>query len=201
MKLTIEVCATALAHAALNRKMILQLELAVGLCVFALHGSTDREARAMLNAAYAAAGYHCTHINEMDYKTVNRRINATASLFENLPIKKWVGHLSDMDAIKAVCEGLEPYELFTIQDVLRYAAPAKVRPKLAVKPNATILTGPTTGHDKVVQQFRRAVDQPGQTLTTEHLQMTIPHGTPRAELIDMAMQLMTMAKANELLTA
>lgn len=201
MNLTIETCANALTHAALNRKLILQLELAVGLCVFALHGSTDRDGRTMLNAAYAAAGYRCTHISEMDYKTVNRRINATASLFEQLPILKWVGELSEIDAIRAVCDGLEPYELFTIQDVLRYAAPQKVRPQLAVKPNADILAGPTTGQQIIAQQFRRAVDQPGQTIHTDHLQLTIPHGTPRAELIDMAMQLMALAKANELLTA
>jgi hypothetical protein len=210
MNLTIETCADALTHAAMNRKAAIQIELSVGLAVFHLHGSSSKEARVMLVDAYAAAGYRCVHINEMDYKTVNRRINATAALFERLPIKKWVGHHSDIDAIRAICEGLEPYELFTIQDVIRYSLPNKSVGSIKVTPDASILSLPTgnnhTGHDTVMQQFRRAADKVNGESTrvaTEHLALVIPQGTPRAELIDLAMQLMGMAKENqtELLTA
>ena len=207
MKLSLTACAEALAHAALNRKAALQVELAVGLAVFAMHGDTSKEARAMLNDAYAAAGYFCRHINEPDYKTINRRINATASLYEKLPISKWIGRLADYDAIKAVCEGLEPYELFTVQDVLRYAAPAKVPPCVAVRPAGGLLAGPDqpahTGQNGVMDQFRRATDNALRHLHTEHMQLSIPEGVPRAELIEMAMQLMTLAKESEkqLLTA
>lgn len=215
MNLTIETCASALGHAAMNRKAAIQIELAVGLAVFLLHGSSSKDARAMLVDAYAAAGYRCLHINEMDYKTVNRRINATAALFEKLPVAKWAGKLNDADAIRAICEGLEPYELFTVQDVLRYSAPHKVqqqqRAAVHVTPNTSILNLPTgntnhTGQQKVTEQFRRAADRvevDAARVHTDHLMLIIPKGTPREELIEMAMQIMALAKENvqELLTA
>ncbi len=201
MKLSIESCAIALNHAAMNRKAAIQIELAVGLAVFQLHGSSSKDARAMLTDAYAAAGYRCIHISEMDYKTVNRRVNATAALFEKLPVSKWVGRHSEEDAIKSICDGLEPYELFTIADVMRYCAPPKLVRKTGVKPNPDILNLPS-GQGKVIEQFRRAADQSGTTVTTEHLSLIIPKDTPRGEIIDLAMKLLQMAKENtkELLT-
>lgn len=212
MHLTIEACATALNHAAMNRKSAIQLELAVGLGVFHMHGGADKEARAMLVNAYAAAGYRCTKLADMDYKTVNRRINATASLFEKLPVSKWVGQLSDMTALQAICEGLAPYELYSIQDVLRYAAPQRVQAstRILVTPNTSILSGPPaagghTGQQKIRDQMRRATDQVknGRSISTEHMSLLIPKDTPRSELIDLAMQLMSLAKdtEKELLTA
>lgn len=194
MKLSIETCAEALNHAAMNRKAAIQIELAVGLAVFHLHGNTAKEARAMLMGAYAAAGYRCAHINEMDYKTINRRINATAALYEKMPVSKWVGRHSDQDAILCIGQGLEPYELFTIADVMRYCAPpSKPRVKVKAKPHAAILGGPTTGHDKVIAQFRRAADSANSIrVATEHLTLVIPEGTPREEIIDMAMRLLQM---------
>ena len=211
MKLTIETCASALNAAAMNRRAAIQLELAVGLAVFLLHGSSSKEARTMLVGAYVAAGYQCAHISEMDYKTVNRRINATAALFEKVPVAKWVGKHNEVDAIRAICEGLGPYELYTIQDVMRYAAPQKVKAKTAVKPHADLLHVPTgqannhTGQQKIADQMRRASDRikGGLTLSTEHLSLLVPKDTPRAEIIELAMQLLALAKkdAKELLTA
>lgn len=208
MKLSIESCAAALNHAAMNRRAAIQLELAVGLAVFQYQGSSSKDARAMLNDAYAAAGYRCVHISEMDYKTVNRRINATAALFEKLPVAKWVGRHSDADAIKSICDGLEPYELFTIADVMRYCTPQKVAKQRAAKvqvtPNADILNVPS-GQAKVHEQFRRAADQADSNVlrvNTAHLSLVIPKGTPREEIIDLAMKLLQMAKESnkELLT-
>lgn len=216
MNLTIDNCAEALNTAAINRKAAIQLELSVGLAVFLLHGGSNKDGRAMLVSAYAAAGYACTHIGDMDYKTINRRINATAALWEKVPVKKWVGKLDGKDALRAVYDGLAPYELFTIQDVMRYAAPQKVRAQVKVKPNADILSIPTgaappaangnhTGQQKVMDQMRRVSDQvkAGTTVSTEHLTLLIPEGTPKSELIEMAAQLLQLAKkeTKELLTA
>lgn len=208
MNLTAETCARILNVAAMNRKQAIQLELAVGLAVFQLHGNSGKDARAMLMGAYSAAGYRCIHINEMDYKTINRRVNATAALFEKLPIATWVGKLNDADAVKSICTGLEPYELFTISDVQRYCNPAKTnvpRARVEARPHADILAGPSapSGHAKVIAQFRRAADKALKTVTTEHLTLAIPEGTPREEIIDMAHQLLSLAKENvkELLTS
>jgi hypothetical protein len=212
MLLTIETCTTALSAAAMNYKAAIQLELAVGLAVFHLHGGTNREARQMLVAAYEGTGWHCTKIEDPDYKTVNRRINATASLYEKVPVAKWVGQLEEMDVIHAICMGLEPYELYTMQDVLRYATPQKFERKVKVEPRHDILSGPVqpesthTGQQDIMTMFRRASDQVGQgiaAVSTEHLSLVIPKDVSRKELIDFAMQLMALAKnnENELLTA
>lgn len=205
MLLTIETCTTALRASATNYKAAIQLELAVGLAVFHMHGGTNREARSMLVAAYAATGWECTRITETDYKTVNRRINATAALYEKVPVAKWVGQLTEMDVIQAICFGLEPYELYTIQDVLRFSSPDRAQRRIQVKPSHDILTGPQptenhSGQHKVMQQFRRASDQVGEgvtTVATDHMSLVIPEGTPREELIELAMQIMALAKNNE----
>lgn len=207
MILSIDTCADALTHAAMNRKAAIQIELAVGLAVFQMHKSTSKDARAMLVDAYAAAGYRCVHISEMDYKTVNRRINATAALYEKIPVAKWVGKLNDSDALKAICEGLAPYELYTVQDVLRYAAPQKVQSLVRVRPAADVLSIPNnhTGQQKVQDQMRRLNDQAraGITISTEHLSILVPKDTPRTELIELAQQLLALAEKDikQLLTA
>ena len=157
----------------------------------------------MLVGVYSSAGWQCTRFADPDYKTVNRRINATASLYEKVPVAKWVGTLTGMDVIEAICEGLDPYELYTIQDVLRYAAPQKVRQqKVQVQPATDILAGPTegatmTGQERIMQQFRRATDQAVARLATEHLSVAIPKDVTREEILELAMQLVSYAKDSE----
>jgi hypothetical protein len=212
MNLTLDTCTTALNAAAINHKAAIQLELAVGLAVFHMYKGTNKDARKMLVQAYSLAGWQCQKFADPDYKTVNRRINATASLYEKVPVAKWIGHLQEMDIIQAICEGLEPFQLYTMQDVLRYAAPHRVRDnKVAVAPVHDILAGPGgnnhTGQERIMQQFRRAsdrTDEGSQTLATEHISVTIPKDASRDEVIELAYQLLALAKkdsAKELLTA
>lgn len=211
MKLSLETCTSALKSAAINRKASIQLELSTGLAIFLMNGGTGKEARQQLNVAYAEAGYDCIRFGGTDYKTINRRINAAASLYEKLPVAKWVGNLAEMDVIEAICIGLEPYELYSIQDVLRYAAPHKVQHRTPVEPAHDLLSGPATatvhtGQALVMAQFRRASDRPlegAKRVSTEHLALAIPKDVSRAEIIELAMQLMSLARdeAKELLTA
>jgi len=211
MHLTLDTCTTALNAAAINHKAAIQLELAVGLAVFHMYKGTNKDARKMLVQAYALAGWQCQKFADPDYKTVNRRINATASLYEKVPVAKWVGHLQEMDIIQAICEGLEPYQLYTVQDVLRYAAPHRVRDqKLAVAPAHDVLSGPAisnhTGQERILQQFRRASDlaaEGAQTVATEHISVVIPKDASREEMVALAYQLLALAQkdsAKELLT-
>jgi hypothetical protein len=213
MQLTLDTCTTALSSAAINHKAAIQLELAVGLAVFHMYKGTNKDARKMLVQAYALAGWQCQKFADPDYKTVNRRINATASLYEKVPVSKWIGHLQEMDIIQAICEGLEPYQLYTIQDVLRYAAPHRVAErKTTVSPAHDLLTGPDatsnqTGQDRVMQQFRRASDHladGAQVVATDHISVIIPKDASREEMIELARQLLALAQkdtAKELLTA
>jgi len=205
MHLTLDTCTSALTAAAINHKAAIQLELAVGLAVFHLYKGTNKDARKMLVQAYALAGWQCQKFADPDYKTVNRRINATASLYEKVPVAKWVGHLEEMDIIQAICEGLEPYQLYTIQDVLRYAAPHRVQDKkFAVAPAHDLLSGPAannhTGQDRIMQQFRRAsdhIDEGARVLATDHISLVIPKETTRAEVLDLARQLLLLADENK----
>lgn len=209
MKLSIETCVTALNSAAMNRRAAVQLELTVGLAVFHAHGGAGKEARQALNEAYAAAGYRCLQATEMDYKTINRRINAAADLYENLPVAKWAGKHGEDAMLQSIHTGLVPYEFFTIADVLRFCTPpAKEGAPVKAQPHQTILSPSsnpgTTGQDKVIAQFRRAADQVAhgaRHVETPHLAITIPKDTSPEEMIEMAMKLLELAKAKDLLTA
>ncbi len=211
-RLSIETCADALNIAAINRKSAFQTELAVGLGVFLISGGTNLDAKRLLREAYAASGYQCLHGGELDYKTVNRRINATAELFHKVPVKTWAGKLSEKDMLRAICIGLEPHELHSVADVMRKCNPAKkAATPVAVKPHGALLTGPIgtndTGQQKVVAMFRRAADQVehgAQHFETKHLALMIPQSATREELIQMAHKLLSLAedkKAKDLLTA
>lgn len=209
--LSVTTCIAALHGAALSRKAAFQTELGVSFAVFLTQGGTERNARQLLVEAYASAGYMCLTPADADYKTINRRINATADLFNTVKmrtVKKWAGALDENKLIAAMVEGLRPYELFSVADVQRYCAPPETvhtsptgQEKTAVQPHNEILGGPTspnrTGQEKIIQQFRRAADQVAKGaahIETEHLALMIPKDATRDELVDMAQKLLTLAK-------
>lgn len=212
--ITVEVCIKALSNAAMSRRAALQTELAVGLAIFLTQGGTEKAARTMLVEAYASAGNACLSPADDDYKTVNRRINATADLFNKIgmrAIKKWAGKHDDDQLIAAMVEGLRPYELWTVYDVQRYAStrpdttvdstPAPTAAPSGVKPHTAILTGPqsnATGQEKIVGMFRRAADQVAKGadhIETEHLALMVPKDVDVDELVSMAQKILAMAAA------
>jgi HAMP domain-containing protein len=207
MNLSIETCAQALSTAAINRRVALQIELAVGLGVFLLYDGTGTGARQALCEAYATAGYQCLAYNGIDYKTINRRINACAELFHRVDARAWAGKVNEEVLIRALMIGLEPLALQSISDVHRYCAPAKKPRTVGVKPHTRVLGGPGghTGQDAVLSMFRRATDQVrkgAEHIETEHLALVIPADTTRDELIELAGKLITLAESKkELLTA
>lgn len=207
--LSAETCVQALNAAAINRKTAFRVELAVGLGVFLAHGGASRDARRMLNQAYASAGYECATVMGIDYKTVNRRINATADLFETLPVAKWVGKHSEDALLSALCLGLEPYEFFTVKDVQRYCAPERTLPPVRavpIVPAYDALDAPVaTGQEVISQMFRRAGDQVQdgeRRIEAGHLELRIPKDTTLDEIMGLVRQLLDIAsESKELLTA
>lgn len=205
-KISMETCVAEMNRAALNRKAALQIELAVGLAVF----MTSDEPKTTLCEVYANAGYQCLLPSGIDYKTVNRRINATAELFRFLTadrLGKWVGRHSEDKMIAAIVLGIEPYEIVGIADVQRLSLPMMTRVsahnRTIVQPHAAVLKGPTTGQDGIREMFRRASDQePGRRVATEHLTLIVPEVITAAELVEMASGLLNLAKEKraELLT-
>lgn len=201
MILTIDTCIRTLYGAAMNRRTAFQTELAVGLAVFLAHGSTDKPARAMLCGAYNAAGYDCVASTGMDYKTVNRRINATACLFEKLPVVLWAGKHKEDKLIVSLFNGLAPYEFFTVQDVMRFCSPERYLPTrqpISITPDPDALTAPGSGQQTINDMFRRAEDR-GRRVESGHLHFVIPEDATRDELVALATKLLEIA--GELLTA
>ncbi len=203
MKLSLNTCAQYLNNAALNRRTAFQIELAVGLGLFLTQG---REARRVLCEAYATAGYQCLTPQGIDYKTINRRINATAELFARVPAATWAGKLNEEVLLRALVIGLEPLQLQGVSDVHRYCAPPKPPRSVPVKPHTRVLdAGATTGQAKVVALFQKAakqVEAGAMHIETKHLALAIPANTPRAELLELARKLIEMAEMKkELLTA
>src|ERR1700681_1506285 len=86
-KATMKAYASAIANAALSRKAALQLELAVSFAVFLDQQKVSRLAKSLILEVYAEAGYKCREIGEVDWKAVNRRVNASGVLFEMVGMK------------------------------------------------------------------------------------------------------------------
>lgn len=209
IRLSVETCAAALNIAAMNRKSAFQTELAVGLAVFLVNGDAGKVSKSALCEAYAAAGYQCLRPVDIDYKTINRRINATADLYGKVNVKAWAAKLTENDLLRAIYIGLEPYELSTVADVQRYCnPPKKAGKKTPTKPHMEVLAGPVgtgnTGQTKIVSMFQRAAEEVrkgADHIETAHLAIMIPQDATRDELIELAGKLIALAeKKKELLT-
>ncbi len=203
-KLSIEVCVKALNAAALNRKQAFQVEMAVGLAIFHINKGTTKDARAMLTQAYSAAGYQCVKVADIDYKTINRRVNTSADLYNTLKgekVARWAGRHGDESLIDTLVSGLQPYELYGVRDVERFCEPPAPRQakrgEIVVKPATDIVAGPPTGQANVLQMFRRAAAEVAKGAThieTEHLAMMVPDAATGAELMEMAHRLLSLAE-------
>lgn len=169
----------------MNRRHALQIELSVGLAIFAAHGGTVKEARDMLVKVYASAGYRCEDPREKDYKTINRRVNATAGLFDKIGIEKIIkaiGNSKEQKAINGIAKHLEDYKLHTVNDVLAYAGkPTTVREHKRATPS----------------QRRRWTDE--ERANMKHVDVgaihwVIPPETRRRDLIEAARKLLELAE-------
>lgn len=200
--LSMSTCVEMINAAAMSKIAAFQIELSVGLAVFQNYGLVDRTSKNTLCDIYQSSGYQCVRPHDSDYKTVNRRINATAELFVKFGpsnIAKWVKSADEKAYILAISEGIQQYDLYSPADVYRFCRPAKEPATLVqVSPHQTILAGPTTGHDKVVQLFRRAADlaaKGANHIETENLALVIPKTATRDELVEMAMRILELAES------
>lgn len=134
-----QVWVNALAGAEGFHRDALQLELAVGLSVFSVKADAAKvplDAKKALKDIYAKAGYACATPQGEDYKTVNRRINVAADLYQHIggreTIVDWVGDASPRDQVKTIMEHVKNYKFDSINSVLAYMgkAVAVKRPRL-----------------------------------------------------------------------
>lgn len=203
-KISVATCVAELNRANLNRRLALQTELAVGLAVFL---STDDEPKQILREVYASSGYACLYTSDIDYKTINRRINVVAELYKFLTrakLSRWVGKHTEADMIRALEIGLGPYEIYGVRDIERLCqstprayVKAHTRGETVVNGAPDLLAGPTTGQDSVSEMFRRASDRIAEgahRIETEHIAVTVPAEATRDEIVTLAKKLLELAE-------
>lgn len=137
------VLTSAINNAALSRHAALQIELAVGLIHFTQeNGGTDTTGKANLKAIYNAAGYDCMTKQDRDYKTVNRRLNTTAKLFDKLGsslVNGWVNGKGDTESvISYVVTELAAYSFHTLDDVADFVGVESNRTRKPRQPNGPV---------------------------------------------------------------
>lgn len=134
---------TALSGAEGFHRDALQLELAVGLSVFSVKADAVKvglDAKKALKEIYSKAGYACATPQGEDYKTVSRRINVAADLYQWIggrqTIVDWVEDAPPREQVKVIMEHVKGYQFDSINDVLaKMGKPVTVkRPRVAAAP-------------------------------------------------------------------
>lgn len=180
-------CVAAMRGSMALRGQALQIELAVSLVVYHTCGSSDLAAKKVLRAVYAASGIDCIKQDSASYRTIARRIDRSAGLYDKVKhstIAKWLNGKDDTQTIDAVVAGLKPLNLNSMDDVLTYTT-GKKREKEAK---------PRTTYTPELHPLRRAEDAEAVVvLDTEHIHIGVPAGVSADELEEAAEQLIELA--------
>lgn len=121
--LSFSTCVRTLSNVSISRRGLLQLEMSVGLAVFMDFGTANRAAKQMLSDIYVKAGYDCQDTAGKDYKTVNRRIQASSALFGKLTpdtISEWVKNKKENKLLQAIAYKLSEFNFKSMDDILDY---------------------------------------------------------------------------------
>jgi hypothetical protein len=146
-KKTENIWVNALQNAGGFHRDALQLELSVGLSLFAAKADENKvalPAKRALREIYAQAGYACSTPTGEDYKTVARRINVAADLYAHLggreTVVDWIEDAQGSAQIDAIMEHVKAMKFDGINSVLAYVGKA-----VAVKRPRMHHAAPTTG--------------------------------------------------------
>jgi hypothetical protein len=173
-KTTIKAYANIIHAAAMNRRAALQTEIAVGFAVLLDAYPSKRLARAQLQKIYDDAGCKCAGPNDVNWKSINRRIAASIALFDFMgheEVREWAGDLVKAPLIEALVKKIEPLKLSTVNEVLIVCKGVKSK-----------------GGESTVGR------KPGIRVETAHLKFSVPPLTSPEELLEVAGKLMTMAQ-------
>lgn len=195
---SLETCVAALASGMLSRRAALQNEIAVGLVVFAAEGGTHIDAKNVLNEIYSIAGYQCIGYKGIDYKNVNKRINVTAALFDVMGKKQVAAILdagTEQKAFKALFDALEPYQFYSLDDVLEYCGKPNNKTARQRANEAKASKDADSKNKSPGGPFnRRASDIKGAIrIDTKAIHLSIPPTAKPAELLEVAAKLIELA--------
>lgn len=215
---------SAITNATMSYKYALQLELATGLVLFAEAGEANRDSKRALQQVYISAGYDCADQYKQDYKTIRRRIDASATLFDWMEIDtilKLIDNRAEMNAIMAVVQHLEQYNLKGINSVLALCGKPVIlkrekpadgddnkQPKGEAKKTHSVKeyqqkqkeasASNAPANEKEGQQASSREQQAAEGtrfLNTEHIRVEIAASATKAELMDIAMKMLAIANA------
>lgn len=122
-RLSAETCIKAVSQSLVMGRKALHTELAVCLAIFHSAGSTSSHAKALVTDVYSKAGYDCLNTASRHYKTVNRRVNAAAALYEQITptaLAEMVGNATEQRMLTAISKGLDTYQFSCMDDVLEF---------------------------------------------------------------------------------
>lgn len=174
VELSFSTCSKSLTNVNISRRGLLALEMAVGLAIYLDFGVANRAAKQMVMDAYAKAGYECQDHGGKDYKTVRRRIDASAGLFGKLgaeAITGWVDGKKELKLLQSVAHEVSKLEFKSMDDILDYIG--RSSGNRAVKGEAENPFEITVGEGKLVR---------------------IPKNLSEAELLELAQKIMTLAE-------
>lgn len=196
----------ALAQAQGFSKASVDLEVAVCLSIFAEAGDANITSKREVMKAYVGAGWKCAAHTEADYKTVSRRLNASAALFERMGGKKAIDEVTagvPEDAhIGALVNHLATkYELTSLNAVWAAAGrPVKnvrdwtydERTRGENTPPSRPRTPASQGEGASAEPPAGVLDTTNATVLTHGmLQLVIPNDCPEQDLMDMLAELMS----------
>lgn len=121
--LSFNTCVKSISNVTTSRRGLLQVELAVGLAVFMDSGVVNKASKNLLNEVYLRAGYVCMDSSSKEYKNVNRRIQASAALFDKIGlevINHWADQTKESKLLQAVAHHLAEFKFESLDDVHDY---------------------------------------------------------------------------------
>ena len=125
-ELDVGVYAEALTRANALAKASIALEMSVCIVIYAFNKGATLASKKDVRRAYMAAGYRCEDANGSDYKTVHRRLNAAALLYDQMGgtanIIEIIGGYTGVAALMSINEHLNlVYSLPTLNAVFAAA--------------------------------------------------------------------------------
>lgn len=179
-------CVDLMTQAMMSRREALRTEVSVALGVFYEAGRTSNEAKEVLYQVYCRVGYDCIPSDRPDYKTINRRINNAALLFDKLgydTLKKLVGKSTEYDLIGKIREKVLELGIESMDSLLTYCG----------KPSRRI--GEVVGDGFVSDQKPEVAE--GFRIDTPRIHWVAPKEATPQDLMEFAARVMAVAKEME----
>lgn len=204
----------AMTDAHLLHRDALEIELAIGLSLFGLKGEADKatlQSKKDLRNIYLKAGYDAENASGSDYKTVMRRIGATADLYAKIGGREtlidWIGDAAPAKQVEAIVEGLKQFRFSGISDVQAYVGKGQAKrskPAAEKKADDKPAQDAPVVSDEIAQMLADSVNArreaeaqgipPGRVFVHGPVKVAIPFEASYDDVMSLALELIQFAK-------